>query len=499
MKSRLFSKALLLGLGISVAASAQEPDERAKRPRLGVNPGAPQHRSVAPTLPMGVESTRADDWVLDFHGFLLVPLRLGIARRANPREGQADLVVHNPPQIPQDVREFEWTGAIPSTFVQLNFSYGTTLVRGTAIIAARTVNTGAGLFNPPEQLGLTDAFLTFDLTQTLGEVIEFNVGSFTNRYGVMGEYDAGRYGTPVIARTNVIGETITATFDFDGIGVTVEQGFGGGLGTPLGIVPSGWNDFAETDVAPTLVNHLHAGLSYGGLAQLGLHYFYAWANDDRVAGGLLPDGSISVIGADARVTAKQFGHLYVGLAHASMTDATTVSGALELLNARGGPEIIRNYLGANSGGNGSMTTLAGQYDLSVGRLMYPDLEGHGPDILVSLFGMRTEVGSDDRDFDGLVRTKFGLEATYSMMSWLAAGLRYDNVMPDDVFEEQNFQIISPRIIFHTDWNSQDQLMLQYSRFIYGDGVIVKSGFPPQDDPRVNPDENVLVLSANIWW
>jgi hypothetical protein len=504
MKSRLFRRALLLGMGISLPAMAQEEAQvvekaRADRPRLGLEPGAPQHRSVAPTLPFGVESTRSDDWVLDFHGLILVPLRVGFAQRANPQEDQSDTVLHNPPRIPQDFRRFEWTGAVPETYVQLNFSYGTTLVRGTAIIASKAVREAEAFFYPPDQLGLTDAFLTFDLAEPLDQLIEVNAGAFSSRYGVMGEYDSGRYGTPLIARINTVGESIQASVDVGGVSIVAEQGFGGGLGVPGGVVPAGWNDFADNRMAPTLVNHLHLGANYAGMAQLGLHYVNAWSQDDRIAGGLLPDGDITVLGADARLTLKQFGHLYFGFANASMTDATSVSNAIEILNARGGGEIIDNYLGPNSGGNGTLTTFGGQYDLSVGRMLFPELEGHGPDIFVSLFGMGTKVKSDDPAYTDALKLKFGAEFTYSAMSWLAFGARYDNVRPDDAYPEQNFQIISPRVIFHTDWNSQDQLVLQYSRFMYGDEVVVQSGFPPRDDPTLFPDQDVVTLSATVWW
>ena len=38
---------------------------------------------------------------------------------------------------------------------------------------------------------------------------EVFVGAFASRYGSPGEYDEGRYGTPLIARVNGIGERIS--------------------------------------------------------------------------------------------------------------------------------------------------------------------------------------------------------------------------------------------------------------------------------------------------
>jgi hypothetical protein len=160
MKRRFMLWALLCGLCASERAFAQEPqgegapaaegeedkpsdfEARAKRPRLGMQPGAPQNQSVAPAQPYGIESQRADDWVLNFHGFVQVPVSIGFAKRRNPIEGQSSLVLHNPPDIPQDIREFEYTGVIPTQWVQLDFTYGSTLMQGTLILAARRVGVG---------------------------------------------------------------------------------------------------------------------------------------------------------------------------------------------------------------------------------------------------------------------------------------------------------------------------------------------------------------------
>ena len=360
-----------------------------------------------------------------------------------------------------------------------------------------------GFFDPPSQAGINDAFIT--VTPDLGvenTMFKVNVGAFSNRYGSPGEYDEGRYGTPLIARTNGVGENIIAAYNFGSIQVMLEQGIQGQSNkASVGITPDGWNDFADPNVGASFVNHVHGGVGFNGLATVGLHYMRAWSQDDTGTGTLAPDGSLQVLGADLRLSLGRFGHFYTG---ASLVDAEyvgTVGRIVEVLNTDGGRGLIDNYLGDNSDGNGGLTIVGGQYDLSIGRLVsYPvPFNADGPDLVVSGFGMMAQVDSDDVDHDDITKLKFGGEVTYSPLSWLALAMRYDRVTPNTDNERFSFAVVSPRIIFHTDWTSSDQIVLGYSRWLNGSLTTVRAGYPPEEDVTVIPDEHMLSLSANMWW
>jgi hypothetical protein len=370
------------------------------------------------------------------------------------------------------------------------------------ILAARSVTAGAAFFDPPSQLGIDDAFLSFRLLDKGRFHVKFDLGSYRNRYGTMGQYDTGRYGTPVMATVSGTGETVTASASFGDFSVVAEQGLFGQLAkAPTGLAPAMWNDFADPNVGSSFVNHQHAGVQFKDIVELSLHHFTAWSQDDRATPNQQPDGSIDVAGVDARLTAGRFGHLYVGGSRTTARHARTVSGVLRVLNTWGGPGLITEYLGSNSGGNGRLTTVAAQYDLSLGTLLrYPvRFYGNGPDLFVSLFGMHTHVASDDPAFDGVDKFKYGLETTYSMLSWLSVSGRYDRVIPrvGDAFK--SFAVLSPRVIFRSKWNAQDQIVLQYSHYLYGSQVVVRSGVPPIDDPTIRPDGDVVSLSGTMWW
>jgi hypothetical protein len=171
------------------------------------------------------------------------------------------------------------------------------------------------------------------------------------------------------------------------------------------------------------------------------------------------------------------------------------------MNTGGGLGLINNYLGAQSGGNGSLTTFGGQYDVSIKSILkYPQIfTGESRDVVVSLFALQTKVGSQDPAADGISKLKLGGEASASLLSWLAVSARVDQVMPNLQDSAQSFTIVSPRLIFRSKWNAHDQVVLQYSRFFYGDGVIVRSGYPATPDPTIRPDRDVISLSASMWW
>jgi hypothetical protein len=171
------------------------------------------------------------------------------------------------------------------------------------------------------------------------------------------------------------------------------------------------------------------------------------------------------------------------------------------MNTGRGAGLIDNYLGPQSGGNGALTTVAVQYDVSVRSIRrYPEIfAGDSRDVVLSLFAVQTRVASTDPAYDGVNKLKLGGEGACSIFSWLAASLRFDRVMPNGADGGRSFSIVSPRLIFRSKWQAHDQVVLQYARFFYGSDVIVRSGYPAIPDPNVTPDRDLLSLSASMWW
>jgi hypothetical protein len=42
-------------------------------------------------------------------------------------------------------------------------------------------------------------------------------------------------------------------------------------------------------------------------------------------------------------------------------------------------------------------------------------------------------------------------------------------------------------------------VLQYSHWINGSLTTIRTGYPPREDPTAIPDEDMISLSASMWW
>lgn len=478
--------------------------EQVEEKFLGFAPSAPDTGTMPGRFKpsFGVKPRTPSDFRFDFHGYLQLPLVVGINQRQNASSQQYTTVFHTPPLAADELHRFEHTSVVPTPWAQLNFSYGNADVVANVIIAAKTVNDASAYYDPTSQIGINDAFLTFKPRLGKAVQLELDLGAYANRYGAMGDYDLGQYETPVIARIGGVGETIRARVPLsEDFSLLLEHGIAGQFEkAPFGAPVAGWNGFTDPNVGSSYAHHAHAGIAYGELAEVALHYVNAFSRDD-MATPQQADGRIDVYGADARLRLPPYGRLYVGFAQTEADAARSVSGVIRVLNTFGGPGLIREYLGPSSGGDGSLTTFGAQYDVSVGEIVRsPDpFSGYGPDVVVSAFGLLTSVSSDDVEYDGITKVKYGGEVTYGPLAWLAGGLRYDRVLADVDDEPRTHAIISPRIIFRTDFNSQDQVVLQYSRFFYGSKVYVRTGYPAYDDPSRVPDDDVFSLTARMWW
>jgi hypothetical protein len=460
---------------------------------------------------------------------------------------QSTINFHSP-MVPDDqYLDWRYTRQWEKDWTEVFLNYGNQHVVGTVGFQAFGLTDAEHLSsdNIGAQLGIGQAYVTLMPSLASNVRVKWKVGSFWDKYGMSGKYDAGKYDMYLFGRTHTMGESIAGEYDLSDFTLRASQG----IGTKT-------EELQFTGLAPpfpgfTLLNHVHAGVSYKKIVDFNAHYLVAWAQDARItiAGGTdalgrpvagVGDGKEEVAGVEGRVTGGIAGELYLGFSHVNAQHVQQVGPALEVIGSLGGygqagassgggtayygPNgLMDNYLGicprctAAQVGTGSIDSILVQYDYSFGllwrKLKDPNAGfwGDGPDVTLSLFGMYSAVSSTDTSGinpllgDGVKKLKWGGDLVASPLGWMAVGLRTDVVQPTSLDSQQTFTVMSPRIIFRSRFLAHEEVTAQYSHYFYGSDVAPQPpyGTPPtaKGAPFTGypPDENVVGIKATMWW
>lgn len=453
-----------------------------------------------------------DEWKFDYHGYMRAPMRIGFGERSNAKTNQS-VTTLSIPQIPTDQYiDWQYTQSAPRSTAEMFFSYGNSKVRGVSSIQAWRFSDST-FVDPTLQSGVTLAWL--EVTPDLSDIVEdlrmnAKIGSFWSRYGGAGQYDAGAYETFVIGRTHTVGENIRLEYDNDDFVWFFEEGFG----------------TKQPDPSPfhsikfTLIGHAHAGFNWDQFLDVGLHYMHAWTQEqdhecasdaeevlqntdpallaryaDAPVGGCKqdviqvdtvgadqlradsPDGSLQVIGADFVLNTSVAGRLFLGASHIIAKHAVTVAPAIEVIHAFGGgffksgvthqylnerESWDKAYVGGGNDGNGTISTLAFQWDLSIASLIELPQQ-----LDLTAFGMLNLIKSqDDADLANISKVKYGADLVWGPLSWFAAGFRFDRLQPRSDIPEQSFTVLAPRLIFRSDFATHEEISIGYARYLY---------------------------------
>jgi hypothetical protein len=514
------------------------------REGIGLSPHVPGQQSALPgglTPSFGAPVRPNEGAKPDFHGYVQAGGRAGLGTRKDPTSEQGSSTWHGDPVVPRG-NVFENTNTIPYTWAELRFSYVQPQVTATVSIGAWALSESmqaAGSFMPNAQYWIRDAFLSY-VPKGFGKVkLSWTVGVFEDRYGAMAEYGNGAYGTPLVASLPGVGDNLFVSVPVsDSLKLELERGFKTGMArAPIDIPTGPSNNWQKPWEGQTLVNHGHISLNYKDTIRPALHFVHALSRDDqtdRVPLGNLrvgyygypgsgpatdypeldhADGQLTILAGDVRVALNRFGYFYGGVSRTSVDYVRSLSGAVQVLYAGGGRDLMDRYFGRNNPhGRGSLLVAGGQYDISLGQLLrYPDeFWGDGPDLKLSVFGMFAHITSEDPSRDGEDKYKFGAEGTYSMLPWLAGALRADRSVPyahktaRPIYPGQNdnsYSVLTLKAIFRSDWQSRETLTLQYSRYFYRPnfhlvGLNAGGQISTQSD---QPDQNVLALFGTLWW
>jgi len=532
---RLSTPICLFGLLVAAPALAQDvkPEDVKldEAPAAAAQPAAPAAQATAPAAPAAQatatataatgekkddkkekkEETRAatgsvsgpategdDTWRFGYNGYFRAPMRVGIGSRA-AGPGQSGTTFHSP-LIPDDqYLSWQHTKHANRDWAELFFSYGNSWAKG--VIAVQGYNfVDASTQDWKANFGIGQGWI--EITPYMpAENIRFKMkaGSFWNRYGGMGRYDAGEYDTFLFGRTHAMGETMRLEIDIEGQPMTL--GFEHGIGTKKPD-PSIYNTARFT-----MLHHMHADLVYDQTISFGLHFLDTWSQSEplitgpqsnwiypgpavgQYQGANQPDGSMKIFGGEARFDMPDvFGYLWAGVSYIHAKDAVTVAPAVEVIHSYGGGEfgmgVTGNYLDSDicrwrsagagiagtsercSGGTGDVLTIAGQYEEKVGDLLGESPFGDGQDLTVKLYGMWNKVKSNDKLQDGTSKLKLGTDLSFDVFPVMAVATRFDYLMPNSKVAKQNFGVLSPRIVLRSAFVTHEQIAFQFSHYLY---------------------------------
>jgi hypothetical protein len=473
--------------------------------------------------------------------------------------GQSRTTFHSP-YIPDDqALAWTYTRQWEQAWTEVFLSYGNDRIKGTVGIQGYDFTDTSLLGNQaaPAQFGIGQAWITVTPKLPLdGAGVAWKVGAFWEKFGMAGRYDGGPYDTYMFGRTHQIGEALLGQYRMGDFTLSLEHGFGAHLEmVPAGISLSGSqlalnyvNTAAGNAYPPgaspgfTLVDHFHAGVAYKGVFDFKAHYLMAWSQDDRVEGSLAsspgggsanlvdrssqPDGSIVVVGAEARVSAGPLGSLYLAYSHIDAKNVTAVGPAIEVLHSQGGGGhnagngLYENFFNTVGDGTGQIDSL---------QLYYEGRFGVGPlDVKLGVFGMYSAMSGTDPTSVNLLtglptsgsqKLKYGADVMTNVLPWLGFGARADFVQPDSRDASESFGVLSPKVVLRTNFVTHEEVTLQYSHYWDGADVLPQQwlslvgtkniatalghatpgAYVNYAGPAYPNDRDVFGIKVTMWW
>ena len=236
---------------------------------------------------------------------------------------------------------------------------------------------------------------------------------------------------------------------------------------------------------------------------------------------------LSVAGAEVNVRVPQLGHLWLSPSFISVRNGWALNNAgTEVMHSLSGAGIATNYMAwtnnpNNSTGSGSMINLGFLYENTLSGVQ-GRAPGGVPEVTMSIFGLLADAslnlpaGTDVRQpgsntpQTSIKQFKYGADVTLQSTTWLAFMLRYDGVNYDLDHPGYVFATVTPRVIVSSHFLSSERIYLQYSRYFYGDNMVLAGQWPwgaplvagsdvLQAGPYsgMTPDVNVVKLQADV--
>ena len=369
------------------------------------------------------------------------------------------------------------------------------------------------------------AYLTLDTDFRVSEIepnVALTVGAFWPSYGYHEKYD-----TYTLGRFRHLGEQLKLTVPINtDLTLTLEQGFGTSRDGSFNV---GAPPPYQATVGLDLLHYENVKVAYKDYGHVGLHFNHQWTRDPNLAqrgsaGQAYSDArkaKFTTVGGEVDVRLPRAGRLWVSPSYTRVRNGWALAeGGTEVMHSIGAAGFATNYLAwdgnsDNSTGTGSTLNLGFLYENKLSTVLGKEPGSQMPEVTLSLFGLfidsEMELPSTTRNsVDQLTQLKYGADLTVQPLTWLGATVRWDEVNYNLDETGFVFSAITGRITFSSNFLSSESIFLQYSRYHYGDHMVIAGQWPwGQDMVAGNhitqggyyagekPDMDVIKVQANV--
>jgi hypothetical protein len=383
----------------------------------------------------------------------------------------------------------------------------------------------AGFRNPDAAWAPGMAYLTLDTDVPLGSIkpnVALTAGAFWPQFGYHEKYD-----TLTLGRFRFVGEqlkfTVPVTPD---VTITASQGFGTNRDGSFNIqFPAPHQSVVGLD----LLHYEHVKVAYKDYVDVGIHFNHQWTRDPNLTqqgspGQAYPDAraaKFTTAGAEINVRAPYAGHLWVSPSFTRIRNGWALAqGGTEMMHSLGGSGYASNYMGWEdnadlSTGTGSSLNVGFLYENSLSTILGKQRGEVVPEVTLSAFGLFIDANlnlpkGSLLPQDHLGQMKYGADVTVHPLTWMSVMLRWDEVNYNLDDTGYVFSAITPRLTFQSHFLSSESIYIQYSRYRYGDRMVVVPKWPwgqymipgtryTQAGPYAGekPDMDVIKVQASV--
>lgn len=472
------------------AASEDQPSvEREPTPAEPVVP-APEAATSAPEPAPAAQ----EGWEPFITGYFRAPMAIGISSRRNPDDpnGPDHRQYAYAPNRTMDSNyySFAYTRLQEQDWAEIYIGARKKHVEA-AVALMGSWYQAAGFRNYDSGWAPALAYLKLDTDFELGGLtpnIAVTGGAFWPKFGTFEKYD-----TYTLGRFHHVGEQVHLTAPVASeVTVALTQGFGTGReGNYNAGAPPPYN----YSVGLTLLHYEHLSLTYKDYVDVGLHYNHSWTRDPSMlqttalGRSYTParEAEVTTIGGEVSLSAPYAGSLWVSPSHITVKNGWALPDAgIEVMHSLSGDGLATNYLAwsgslADSTGSGSLLNVGFLYENSLSTLL-GKADRSAPDVTLNVFGLFADITLDlpqgsTITQDRIGQLKYGADLELQALDWLAFMVRWDEVNYNLDHPGYVFSSITPRVTFSSHFLSGESLYIQYSRYRYGDQMVLAGKWP----------------------